>query len=416
MNENNMNENNMNENENKLFFSIGLIIKNESLRLPILYENLKNFMNDGGEVVILDTGSDDDSVKIAKSYGFKVYISNKQFNEYLSNKDVKKVINEYIEPQDVSKFNELIVSNKYFNFGKARNELHNYVSNDILIQIDGSDTLSHFDYHYINNQIKSNNINRFEYTQIYSSVELTISRFYNKNIDTWQDRIHEILTHNNSNKTLKLPKHILTIVHNYQPKTRNYLSGLFANLLEKPTHTRTLYYLGRELMFSSLYLSSIKMLNKYVERPDCWIPERSSAYCLIGNCYENLSPNKEYFNHAFKAYNDAFIAFNGWREPLLKMARLTQRTDEFQRGLCYSMAALSINRVSAFAEPMQNYLGLPHEIAYWGFHFTGRNREACSHWKVAITLEPNHQKYNNDSRFFNKPELFDQNILNMYLI
>ncbi len=392
--------------ENKKYlFSIGLIVKNEEYTLPKLYEHIKEFVNNGGEVVLLDTGSTDNTVHIAKSYGFKTYIAQRSFMETLSPKSIKILKKLHIEEDEEERSNALFKDDHtYFNFGKARNELHKYVTNDILIQIDGSDTVPIFDFEYINTQIK-NGTHRFEYTQIYGPVELTISRFYDKNIDIWEGRTHEILTHKSKKEIMFLPKDKLTVIHNYQPKKRTYLSGLFSDVLEKPNHTRTLYYLGRELMFSGLFKSSIKMLLKYVNQKDCWVPERSSAYCLIGNCFEHMG--KDYYGDAFKAYNDAFIAFNGWREPLLKAARLCQRTDEFQRGLCYAMAALSINRISAFAEPSCNYLGLPHEIAYWGYHFTGRIHEACTHWKIAQTLEPTHEKYVNDAQFFDKPEIFD---------
>jgi glycosyltransferase involved in cell wall biosynthesis len=410
--------------EEKPIFSIGLIVKNEELTIPKLYKCIEDFIKDGGEAIILDTGSSDNTMKVAQELGFKVYKAERSFVENLSNKSIKKIRKTYIEDEnnlhensksdiEVERFQELIKGNEsYFNFGRARNELHKYASNDILFQLDGSDTLCAFDYKYINAQIKSG-IRRFEYTQIYGPVELTISRFYDKSVDVWEGRIHEILTHKSNNKIARLSKDHLAVIHNYQHKKRTYLSGLFADLLENPNHTRTLYYLGRELMFSGLYRCAIKMLRKYIDRPDCWIPERSSAYCLIGNCYENMG--REYYQEAFRAYNDGFIAFNGWREPLLRMARLCQRTDEFQRGLCYTMASLSINRMSAFAEPMCNYMGLPHEIAYWGYHFTGRHKEASTHWKIAITLEPHHEKYINDTQYFDKPQLFDEITLQYYL-
>ena len=401
------------EEKSAYLFSIGLIVKNEEKTLPKLYENIKDFVKSGGEVVILDTGSTDNTVNLAKSYGFKTYIAERSFIEHLSVKSIKTIKKIHIEEDEVERANLLFKDDTtYFNFGKARNELHKYISNDIFIQIDGSDTLPVFDFEYIHQQIQ-NGSNRFEYTQIYGPVELTISRFYNKNIDLWEGRTHEILTNKLKKNIMVLPKNKLTVIHNFQPKKRTYLAGLFADILEKPTHTRTLYYLGRELFFSGLFKSTIKMLTKYVNQKDCWIPERSSGYCLIGNCYEQLG--KDYYGEAFKAYNDAFIAFNGWREPLLKMGRLCQRTDEFQRGLCYAMASLSINRISAFAESSCNYLGLPHEIAYWGYFFTKREREACTHWKIAITLEPKHEKYNNDAQYFNKPEMFNIITLKNYL-
>ncbi len=394
-------------------FSIGLIVKNEEHTLPKLYECIKDFIKAGGEAVILDTGSTDNTVHIAKEMGFKTYIASRSFVETLNAKNIKNIKRLHIEEEDEKSASEIFKTDiSFFNFGRARNELHKYVTNEILIQLDGSDTLAAFDFRRIDAMIRGG-VRRFEYTQIYGPVELTISRFYSKSVDVWEGRTHEILTHRASNKIEMLDKSTLTVVHNYQQKKRTYLAGLFTDILEKPDHTRTLYYLGRELMFAGLFRSSIKMLTKYVNRPDCWVPERSSGYCLIGACYEYLG--KDHFPAAFESYNKGFIAFNGWREPLLKMARLCQRTDEFQRGLCYATAALAVRRMSAFAEPSCNYLGLPHEIAYWGYHFTGREKEACTHWKIASLMEPMHDKYQHDAQFFDRPENFIQPLLAYHL-
>jgi len=51
--------------------SVGIITKNEEETLPRLLESLKDFAD---EVVVLDSGSTDRTVKIARDYGAKVFI------------------------------------------------------------------------------------------------------------------------------------------------------------------------------------------------------------------------------------------------------------------------------------------------------------------------------------------------------
>ena len=53
-------------------FSIALIAKNESKTLPRLMESLKDFQSRGGEVILLDTGSNDGTPELARSLGCKV--------------------------------------------------------------------------------------------------------------------------------------------------------------------------------------------------------------------------------------------------------------------------------------------------------------------------------------------------------
>ena len=50
-------------------FSVVLIARNESKTLPRLIESLKDFQSRGGEIILLDTGSTDDTAKVARDLG-----------------------------------------------------------------------------------------------------------------------------------------------------------------------------------------------------------------------------------------------------------------------------------------------------------------------------------------------------------
>ena len=50
--------------------SLCMIVKNEEEYLPRCLENIKDIVD---EIIIVDTGSTDKTVEIAKSYGAKVY-------------------------------------------------------------------------------------------------------------------------------------------------------------------------------------------------------------------------------------------------------------------------------------------------------------------------------------------------------
>ena len=49
--------------------SVCMIVKNEEKNLPRCLESIKNLAD---EIIVVDTGSDDNSVEIAKSYGAKI--------------------------------------------------------------------------------------------------------------------------------------------------------------------------------------------------------------------------------------------------------------------------------------------------------------------------------------------------------
>ncbi len=57
--------------EKKPILSVAIITKNEEDRLPLLLENLKGFAD---EIVVVDSGSTDRTVEVAKAYGAKVFV------------------------------------------------------------------------------------------------------------------------------------------------------------------------------------------------------------------------------------------------------------------------------------------------------------------------------------------------------
>ena len=54
-------------------FSVCLIAKNEEKTLPRMIGSLKEFQSRGGEILLLDTGSTDNTAKVAEELGCIVY-------------------------------------------------------------------------------------------------------------------------------------------------------------------------------------------------------------------------------------------------------------------------------------------------------------------------------------------------------
>lgn len=97
--------------------SVSMIMKNEADNLPRCLESIKNFAD---EIVILDTGSTDDSVIVAESYGAKVIVPDS--------------------------LDDLLVDTQYgqkVHFGNARNKCLEYLSDDTawILQIDCDEEL-----------------------------------------------------------------------------------------------------------------------------------------------------------------------------------------------------------------------------------------------------------------------------------
>lgn len=81
---------------NKPKFSVALIARNEALTLPRLVGSLKEFQERGGDIWVLDTGSTDNTIEVARDLGCHVEAVGDKFriqiDEGLANKINSKFI------------------------------------------------------------------------------------------------------------------------------------------------------------------------------------------------------------------------------------------------------------------------------------------------------------------------------------
>jgi len=123
-------------------FSCCLIAKNEERTLPRLVESLKEFKNRGGEIILVDTGSVDNTVKLARDLGCKVTEVGDKFITTID-KDLAEKINKRF----IVKGEEPIVKegDRLFDFASARNYSVSLASNDMICTLDADEAYTVFD-------------------------------------------------------------------------------------------------------------------------------------------------------------------------------------------------------------------------------------------------------------------------------
>lgn len=342
-----------------MLFTVTYVVKNEEINIDRMYKDMKPFMEAKGEVIILDTGSTDKTKEKARGYGFNLIESPIDFNVRLSAGKYSTILS-FLDEKDAIYSNlKSIVSETYFNFSRARNYIHKLVKTKMVLQLDASHHIQHFDFQAINNFIKKDKIDTFQYRSLYStasSIESAaindIRRFYNIKKGKWVRYVHEVLITEPDCKVKILEENILSMRHiKNENKIRNYLAGLFDDFICNEDVGRCVYYLARELFYIHQYHSSMKIFKLYLKLPETWDAETCAVLWHVGDCNRFLGTIEE----AEKYYLKSVDAYDGMREPYFKLIDLYKETNNYKKALEYELLACKIERRGVFVESSSNY-------------------------------------------------------------
>lgn len=258
-----------------------LIVKNEADHIRTVLESLKGV----DEIVICDTGSEDDTVAIAKEYTDKVFI------DYAWNDD----------------------------FAEARNYAMSKCSSEWILSIDGDEKLE-TDIGYIytllttigNIEVKTFGVKMIG---LGDHVHILQRLFRNDNTVHWVGAAHETLFPVQDNEIN------ITIRYGYSSaheKDHDRMMRILLKAIENgEKNPRNMYYLGREYYYKKDYENAITWFSQCVYT-SIWNPEKSDAFLYLSRCYF-------YTNEGDQARAMCLEAINinpDFKEALLFMADL----------------------------------------------------------------------------------------------
>lgn len=378
-------------------FSICIIAKNEANTLPRLFESLSEFRSKGGEICLLDTGSKDNTAKIAESYGAKVF--HKSFKLEI-NFELAKQINKKFHLRGDQPILESSVS--IFDFASARNYINSMASNDMICTLDADEAYTTFDIDKINKFIEEG-YEQFEYQFVYAhdqfgkpAVQFIQSKFFNREKAHWTGIVHEVVT--GQTKHLYLDESIIKLEHFQEPgkdHRSNYLPGLAYDCFMNPTKDRQSHYFARELMYSDRYRSAIKEFQRHTEM-NGWLTEKAQSMIYMGDCYGKL--NEPQMQAGW--YSASFYTDSSRRAALISLALFYQHNDNKLAASAYAQAALQIPFFDYYANEKSHYENLPHEILYWAKGWLGDIESAKEHLTKALEYQPYNQNYLRDTKFY----------------
>lgn len=177
-------------------FSVALIAKNEALTLPRLVGSLKEYQERGGDIWVLDTGSTDDSIKVAESLGCHVEAVGDLFKINIDEDLAEKINSKFVVEGEapVVKAGESL-----FDFSSARNYIATFPDNDMIATPDCDEIYTKFDIDKLD-EVIANGAEQLEYEFVFSHdgngnplVKFRHCKFYNRTKLKWRGIIHEIL-------------------------------------------------------------------------------------------------------------------------------------------------------------------------------------------------------------------------------
>ncbi len=361
-------------NEKKFKVSVYAIAKNEGQ----FVDRWMDAVSEADEVVVLDTGSEDDTVEKLMSRGAKVYT-------------------EVIRP---------------WRFDVARNKALDYVSEDTDICVSNDlDEIFEPGWRKKLENAWDNDCTRARYLFTWSyhadgtpNKQFPMEKIHRRHDFRWIRPVHEVLEYTGTaeEKTVWVNGMVLNHYPDLSKPRSQYLPLLELSAEENPTDDRTMFWLGREYMYYGKYDQCIETLKKHLQLPSAlWNEERSASMRFIARAYEAKGDSQEAKKWLYKAVAECPHV----REPYVALARLGYHQNDWT--LVYSMCKKGLG----ITQKTGSYLIEPESWGYALYDFAAIAAYRLELYKEAYEFAKKaYEESNKDGRLKNNLELIAQKL------
>ena len=285
-----------------------MIVKNEQKVISRCLDCVKQFAD---EIIIVDTGSTDNTKQIASKYTNKVF-------------DFKWCDD----------------------FSKARNFSYSLASKDYIMWLDADDIIKSSEVEKIKKLKLNMNADTymFKYTTCFDKDGKPLFSFYRERIVKrslnlkWQGFVHEAIV-----PTGKIEYLDINIEHkkldNMYSK-RNLVLFRKAMIRGVEFSCREQYYYSRELFYWGYYKSAIKQFNKFLKMKNKFLPNIIDTYFMLSKCYQ-------FTNQYYKAKQVLIECINLYtpiNEIVCELANIFVKEGKYDVAAYYYESALNIEK------------------------------------------------------------------------
>lgn len=289
------------------------ICKNEEKFVKRWYESMK----EADKIIVLDTGSSDNTVNLLKECGVDVFV--KKIDPWrfdvARNESLKLVPEDYeicvctdLDEVFLKGWKDKLLSSWKDDTTRAR-YLYNW-----SIKKDGSVGTSFY-----------------------------LNKIHRRDAYYWTHPVHEVLTSKVKENEILIPEIVLNHYPDVSKSRSNYLPLLELSVKEDPKDDRNMHYLGREYMYYGKYEDAIRTLKKHKRlKSATWKDERCASDRFIARCYNALGNKKM----AVKWYEKAILEAPYLRESYIELAYLEYEMGKYMEAYVLLKRAFEINNKS----------------------------------------------------------------------
>ena len=375
--------------------SVYAIAKNESK----FADRWADSMSEADEIVVLDTGSSDDTVEKLTKHGVKV-------------------TSKSICP---------------WRFDVARNESMKLVSadSDVLVCTDLDEVfvsgwrakLEHAWSEAMHNG-QSPTTAKYEYVWNFNSdgsdgLKFTYSKIHAPNVCNWSHAVHEILEYHGRYSPIDVPGMRLEH-HPDEYKSRfQYLQLLEDAVKDDPQNSRDVWYLGREYMLRRNWKDAITTFKQYLQlKTSSWNLERAAAMLYMSRCIGKMLKCMNKTDDSFEALKNeqelwlwrAIAEAPSQRESLLELAELLYQRKDWNVlvYICEKCLSISTRSMTHFTEASAWGFRL-YDLYSLGLWYTGKHEKAIQINEHAMRLAPNNIRLKDNDAIMRKLLLKQKN-------
>lgn len=329
-------------------------------------------MKEADLIIVADTGSTDNSIKMLKKKGAKVH-------------PIK------VDP---------------WRFDTARNLSMDFIPDDIDICVcTDIDEVFEPGWRSLLEEAWTPTTTRLKYSYTWSfnedgtpGVTFLYEKIHKRDGFRWVHPVHEILEYTGSEPDNYSYCYDIKLYHKADPtKSRSsYLPLLEMSVKENPTDDRNMHYLGREYMYYGRWDDCISTLEKHLILPKAtWKDERSASMRFIARSYKEKN---DYLNSRIWLFK-AIAETPYLREPYVEMAKLAYLENDWP--LVYAMVEITLR----ITESPMSYINEPfcwdytiYDLGAISCYNLGLYDKSLSFAKIACDMSPQDERLKENYR------------------